>query len=530
MRDRLRRFRLIAAIALAALAAQPAAGRVVLVGLDGASWNVIDRLIDAGELPHFAALARRGVTADLTTVEPVISPVVWTSVATGRRPESHGVTSFLPTRLGIEVPSVFERLAVSGARVGLYEYLVTWPPQPLPNGFVIPGWMRRDESTTPADVWRRAQVEPFRLRDQPSRAAYFDEALEEASSKASRWNALAAAFDLDVGAVTFYGIDRVGHRFWHAQYPEAFASEVPPVDPAHRDAVHDVVRATDAALGVIAEALGPDDVIVIASDHGFRAADEMSDRWISKFAERLPAAVLDPRRDHFSVESQFAAVMLRVHPGPFEERDATLEKLRARLVGITDVEGEPIYLTLVIDGVERPPEARRPLLERIQQWGAAYLMSAVYDFDFDRPAHAFVIGYPDAERLERLWPGGELVESGERVPIVELFDRDTFSGTHLETGVFLASGGPVRATAERGRVSVLEIAPLLFHLAGRAIPDDLEAELPSRLLEPAHLEAQPPRIAPAAEYPALGEAGGPGSTPEGEALLRERLRSLGYLD
>ena len=107
------------------------------------------------------ALAKRGVTARLETVEPLTSPVVWTSIATGREPDAHGITDFFATRLRIRVPSSFERLAARGLRVGLYDYLVTWPPAPLPKGFVIPGWLRRDGTVFPEDAWSHVEFPPF---------------------------------------------------------------------------------------------------------------------------------------------------------------------------------------------------------------------------------------------------------------------------------------------------------------------------------------------------------------------------------
>jgi predicted AlkP superfamily phosphohydrolase/phosphomutase len=81
------------ACAVASCLAQAAAAapRVVLVGVDGASWPVIDGLVAEGKLPNLAALSERGVEARLETVEPVISPVVWTSMATGQPPEVHGI-------------------------------------------------------------------------------------------------------------------------------------------------------------------------------------------------------------------------------------------------------------------------------------------------------------------------------------------------------------------------------------------------------------------------------------------------------
>ncbi|MFP8881794.1 MAG: alkaline phosphatase family protein, partial [Myxococcota bacterium] len=120
-----RNFRARNAVAFAALPLMLFAFRseasVTLIGVDGASWNLIDPMLASGELPNIAALIARGATANLETVEPVTSPVVWTSIATGRSPAAHGVTDFFATRLSIRAPSSFERLAHSGLRVGLYD-------------------------------------------------------------------------------------------------------------------------------------------------------------------------------------------------------------------------------------------------------------------------------------------------------------------------------------------------------------------------------------------------------------------------
>src|SRR5262245_5998412 len=149
------------AAGLALASAAPAGARVVVFGVDGGAWPLLDRALAAGELPAFAALLARGVSAELTTVEPVISPVVWTSLATGRTPEAHGITDFFRNRTHLRVATVFERMAAAGRRVGLYDWLVTWPPRTLPGGFVIPGWLRRDERVTPPDLFARAGLTPY---------------------------------------------------------------------------------------------------------------------------------------------------------------------------------------------------------------------------------------------------------------------------------------------------------------------------------------------------------------------------------
>ena len=88
---------LVAAVALAAARpafSEPSAGAggaqprpIVLVGIDGADWLAIERLVARGELPTFARLKARGRTGILRATPPLLSPILWTTIATGRRPE-----------------------------------------------------------------------------------------------------------------------------------------------------------------------------------------------------------------------------------------------------------------------------------------------------------------------------------------------------------------------------------------------------------------------------------------------------------
>lgn len=70
------------------------ADRLVLLALDGADWKVIRPLIAKGRLPNLARLVREGSSGDLATLKPALSPVVWTTIATGVSPRVHGITDF----------------------------------------------------------------------------------------------------------------------------------------------------------------------------------------------------------------------------------------------------------------------------------------------------------------------------------------------------------------------------------------------------------------------------------------------------
>ena len=71
--------------------------KALLIGLDGADWNIIDPLVEAGRLPNLARLARSGVRGRLHSITPMLSPVIWTSIATGVQPSRHGIIDFLAT-------------------------------------------------------------------------------------------------------------------------------------------------------------------------------------------------------------------------------------------------------------------------------------------------------------------------------------------------------------------------------------------------------------------------------------------------
>src|SRR6185503_11078732 len=73
--------------------AKPAA-RVLLVGIDGVEWNVLRPLLAEGKCPNLRSLMDRGSFGRLATMEPTLSPILWTTIATGRTPEQHGILGF----------------------------------------------------------------------------------------------------------------------------------------------------------------------------------------------------------------------------------------------------------------------------------------------------------------------------------------------------------------------------------------------------------------------------------------------------
>ena len=128
-------------------------GRVLLIGIDGAAPHLIDSWMKEGLLPNLAELAHEGVWGKLRSHYPLLSPRIWTSVATGKLPEKHGIKSWLlPTeeqRLRLfrsddrRCHAIWNILSHEDLKVGVVNWLVTYPPEKV-NGvmitnFAIPG-------------------------------------------------------------------------------------------------------------------------------------------------------------------------------------------------------------------------------------------------------------------------------------------------------------------------------------------------------------------------------------------------------
>src|SRR4030042_3844192 len=114
------------------------APRVYVIGLDGATWDIIDPLIAQGKLPVFKARKKDGAWARRRTFAPTLSAVVWTSIATGKTMIKHGIVDWtFVNKHGLQVPysgsakrvpSIWEMMDEHGLRSVVLNWFVTYPP------------------------------------------------------------------------------------------------------------------------------------------------------------------------------------------------------------------------------------------------------------------------------------------------------------------------------------------------------------------------------------------------------------------
>ncbi len=117
--------------------ARGVAGRVAIFAIDGADWDLLQELANDGRIPNLQALIKGGTTANLQTVEPTVSPLVWTTMATGVTPDRHGVIDFFDqsTHAPVDaysrrVPAIWDIAEGFGRHSVVVDWWTAWPPAP----------------------------------------------------------------------------------------------------------------------------------------------------------------------------------------------------------------------------------------------------------------------------------------------------------------------------------------------------------------------------------------------------------------
>jgi predicted AlkP superfamily phosphohydrolase/phosphomutase/Tfp pilus assembly protein PilF len=277
--------------------------KVAIIGLDGADWDLIDPLIARGRIPNLARLKARAAWGPMRSMEPMLSPLLWTTVATGKPPGQHGIIDFLvrDTRTGKPVPvssrarkvkALWNILSDAGRRAGVIAWWATWPAERITGHIVsdrvaystfsfTEGLEDVAGATWPQEYFaaiRPRLVTAEAIRDAELRR-FADATPEEfrrlATIVAGARSYQAAALDLlahgqpDLFALYYQGIDEVSHRYAHFMPPKmamATADEF----RRYRGTVEAYYEYQDALLGEVLGRLEPGTMVIVLSDHGFR--------------------------------------------------------------------------------------------------------------------------------------------------------------------------------------------------------------------------------------------------------------------
>jgi predicted AlkP superfamily phosphohydrolase/phosphomutase/Tfp pilus assembly protein PilF len=292
--------------------------RVLVLGIDAADWTIVDRLRAEGRLPALDRMIGGGASGPLRSIEPLLSPLIWTTIATGVGPERHGILDFLIRDPGSgamvpatsrlrRAPAIWNIAPAYGRKTGVVGWLATWPAEPI-DGFVVsdrfgflayaggvegapatdvthpPGLLdgRAGRITSSAsvddDVVRRyvkSSTDEIAAARRPgfekgNLVNNFIHTLATAESYAAVGLDLLETERPDLMLVYFEFLDAVCHLFMPFAPPRQ--PDIPAADYArYSSAVDESYVRQDEILATFLAAADDSTVVMVVSDHGFRS-------------------------------------------------------------------------------------------------------------------------------------------------------------------------------------------------------------------------------------------------------------------
>lgn len=564
------------------MVSQRPTGRAFVLGLDAATFTIIDVLLQRGELPHLAEVIAQGARASLTSTVPPVTPPAWTSMTTGVNPGKHGIFDFFLKRSGgytlapnnaatIAAEPVWSQLGRLGKRVCIYNVPFTYPPRPV-NGILVAGpdapGVASDftyPSSFKAELLGRFpdyQVEVRRDRwviahNPAPRRWYQEQIMAQMESQFALLDYLwqKEPWDFFMGVIT--APDRLQHVFWRdaEEWLSAGGRTAPTPD---QDAIFACYRRIDEQVGRLRAQLPADAAFLIVSDHGFGLLErevflnqvlEQAGLLAYQHTEtplgrRLRRQVIGFARTHIPVGAKRWLKRRLVLP---QDATETRSELAVHPIDWAHTQAFALGLWggvwLNIQGREEqgivPPEQAADVcrqvtaaLERVRDpFDGQPLVERVY-----RRAELYhgplVERMPDLMVVMRGWGARAGFAEGQRganlarkpVPVLGPLSS---TGHHRADGVLIVRHPWVTGGASL-QAGICDVTPTLLYLMGLPVPQGMDGQVLTAALQAEALAAHPPSLEGATQVQAIAD--GPAYSAEDEAIIEERLRGLGYIE
>jgi len=550
--------------------------KVIVLGIDGATFDLLRPWAEQGKLSHLARVLHEGTHGILRSTIPPYSAQAWVSMMTGKSPAKHGVVDFFEQDAGRELrgyasstliqgEAIWDTLGRHGKRVGIVNVPLTYPPLAV-NGYMVSGFMTpkgRDDYTYP----RELREEILRVTGEydpdpwdpltPSQDLHSFVHWMEIAERVARYLQEKHTVDFYISVIQV--LDQLQHIFWDALTDEKVRNE--PQIAKLWPLIEQCYTAMDAAIGHRLNLIDSETTLFLVSDHGFQTVNTWFNvnRWLAergylKFAEgqigwtKSVLAKMGLTRENIkALVRRLDALGLRRRIGRLT-RAAISRKLGETLALPIDWSStvaysgtrtsEGIYINLKDrdpQGIVEPGKQYEEIRERIMADLAALVdpntgqpvVSAVY-------RREEVHGGPYLHLMPDIFFSLDgkpylVSDSTTTKEVFEPIPKDYVQGRHHSHGIFAAIGPNIIAGLTVEQARIVDVAPTILYAMGLPIPTDMDGRVLEEIFTAEYRQSHPIRH----EEPVNGRSRGDRPTAvyteEEDEEMQRRLRGLGYL-
>jgi len=537
--------------------------KVFVIGLDGATFDLIKPWVDEGKLPVFASLLKEGVWGDLeSTIPPVTSPA-WPSFMTGKNPAQFGLFDFIKRKKDsysyrpvtfndVDSLTIFEIISNHGKSVGVLNVPVTYPPRPI-NGFMVSGMLSPKEKyfTFPAELKHLLEKLNYRVECQVVYNGQNEKELLkdlydllEKRKKATLY--LMNHFPWEFFMVVFRATDILQHCFW-----KHFKKE----NSKYKNVFLDFYQKLDKIIGEIIQSLKKRETcLIIMSDHGFGSLEKHVhlNNFLEKkgylYYKRNPKTQIKYlfHRMGLNVGNIFK-ILSKTGLQNFIPRFSKEVKYKVlnRFITYQDIDWSrtkayalghigQIFINLkgrepqgIVNPGKEYHKIREQLITDLLQLKDPEDNQLVVDRIFKKEeiySGKYFYWAPDLILIMRNFAYTAYPVCGGSNKIFtphQLF----MSGNHRMNGVLILKGPYLKKGYQIKNARIIDLAPTILHLMKMEIPQDMDGRVLKEIFQESFLKENPIRYQPTKSFQKKSAS----LTPEEEERIKENLRKLGYL-
>ncbi len=502
--------------------------KVLLIGLDGASWNVMQPLIEDGKLPNIKQLLRKGCWAEMQTSEPMASELVWTSIATAKIPDKHGIVDrlmedpeskeFVPPSSNLrKVKAIWNILSENNKKVGVVNYMVTWPPEKV-NGAMISHrkvgianttYLSKDLSFPPfTQLCSEEEFEGLRElktslfskveRDKFLPFLWLAEEVDNFGANFARYLLRKQPFDFF--CLYIQGTDIVSHYAWKYLFPEGFRVSGDDIQK-YKDLINNYYIWCDKVIGDMLRLSGSVDLVIIASDHGFKT--RANSGYIFTNVDYLLKLC---GSDNFKKAGQ--NILLKNVP-------ADIDSFAKNIQIIGNLSQEEFY---------HIRERAKSILRQITvKETKDHLFATLTD-----TKKGFVIKL--SKIYKRPDPGHHLIIKGRTYKITDFIMEHIFPGDHARPALLIITGRHIRHNTQIKSATIYDITPTILYYLGLPVAKDMDGKVLVEAIEESYLKKNPVRYVETYETKDKENMVERPIRSSDEEKIKERMRSLGYIN